>query len=65
MPYWYNVETGTVQSDEERGQNADVLGPYETREEASRALETARAKTEEWDEENRAWAEEGWEDEQA
>lgn len=59
MSYWYNVDTGTVQSDAERGQNANVLGPYETAEEASRALETAREKTDRWDEEERQWEEKG------
>ena len=59
MVYWYNVDRGEVQSDAERGQNANVLGPYETAEDASRALETAREKTERWDEEDREWEEKG------
>ncbi len=57
MQYWYNVDTGRVQTDAERGQNANVLGPYESEDEASRALETARAKTDRWDEEDREWEE--------
>ena len=31
------------------------MGPYDTEDEASRALEIARQKTERWDEEDRAW----------
>ena len=31
------------------------MGPYDTEDDASRALETARRKTEHWDEEDRAW----------
>ncbi len=53
MAYWYNISTGQVESDENRSQNADVMGPYDTEAEASEALATARAKTEAWDEEDR------------
>ncbi|MBM6403661.1 methionine aminopeptidase [Phycicoccus sp. CSK15P-2] len=59
MPYWYNVDTGQVETDETRSQDADVLGPYETEEAASRALTTAREKTERWDAEEREWDERG------
>ncbi len=55
MQYWYNVSTGRVESDDERSQGAEVMGPYASEEEASHALETARARTEAWDEEDRAW----------
>lgn len=37
--------------------NDHRLGPYETREQAEQALETARARTEAWDEEDRRWKE--------
>lgn len=37
--------------------NDHRLGPYATREEAERALETARQRTEAWDEEDRRWRE--------
>lgn len=53
MAYWFNITTGQVESDDNRSQNADVMGPYETEAEAASALATARAKTEEWDEEDR------------
>ncbi len=57
MAYWYNVDTGEVETDQTRGQNATVLGPYDSADEARRALETAREKTEAWDEEDRRWNE--------
>ena len=59
MPYWYNVDTKQVETDENRSQNANVMGPYDTHEEAAAALETAAARTAEWDEEDRAWEERG------
>lgn len=55
MPYWYNITTGAVENDENRSRNDNVMGPYATEEEASRALETARERTEKWDEEDREW----------
>ncbi len=57
MAYWYNVDTGEVETDETRGQNSNVMGPYDSAEEAGRALQTAREKTEAWDEEDRRWNE--------
>lgn len=59
MAYWYNVETGEVETEENRSRGEDVMGPYATAEEASRALEIAREKTERWDEEDRAWDDDG------
>jgi hypothetical protein len=55
MPYWYNVDTGEVETDETRSKGATVMGPYETQDAASHALETAHARTEQWDAEDRAW----------
>jgi hypothetical protein len=57
--YWYNMRTGQVQSDDERGPGENVMGPYDTKEEAARALQTARQKTEKWDAEDREWRERG------
>ncbi|MFP5335778.1 MAG: SPOR domain-containing protein [Actinomycetes bacterium] len=55
MPeYWFNTKTRQV----EEGHQSDwtnLLGPYATRAEAERALETARQRTETWDEEDRRW----------
>ncbi|MBM6399348.1 methionine aminopeptidase [Phycicoccus sonneratiae] len=59
MPYWYNVDTGQVETDDTRSQDANVLGPYDSQEAAGRALETAREKTEQWDAEDREWDEKG------
>ncbi len=70
MPYWYNVDTGAVETDENRSQDATVLGPYDTEEAAAAALQHARENTERWDEEDRQWDRRGaaapsaWEDEE-
>ena len=55
MPYWFNVNTRQVESDDdpERAKASELLGPYETEDEASAALETARKNTEAWDEAER------------
>lgn len=52
MQYWYNTKTGQVESeiDEQRARSADLLGPYGSEDEATRALEIAREKTKRWDE---------------
>ncbi|MEO7129920.1 MAG: methionine aminopeptidase [Dermatophilaceae bacterium] len=67
MNYWYNVDTGVVQTDDNRSRGANVMGPYPSEEEARGALESARAKTEKWDEEDKEWksrnAAPGWDDE--
>jgi hypothetical protein len=53
--FFYNVSTGQVEELAKRGQSKELLGPYPTREAAAAALETAKAKTEAWDEEDRRW----------
>lgn len=64
MPYWFNVDTGEVETDHTRSQDATVMGPYDTQEAAARALDTARANTERWDAEDRKWDEGGaWDEE--
>ena len=55
MAYWYNIATKQVETDENRSRNDDVMGPYDTEEQARGALDTARARTEQWDAEDRAW----------
>lgn len=50
--FYYNTETGRV----EQGKQSTwshLMGPYPTREAAQHALETARARTAAWDEEDR------------
>ncbi|GAB6897812.1 SPOR domain-containing protein [Kineosporia succinea] len=53
--YWFNLSTNQVEAGDRKGQGKDVLGPYPTREAAQQALDTARSKTEAWDEEDRRW----------
>jgi hypothetical protein len=53
--FWFNTVTGQVETDENKGQSKDLLGPYTTEAEAAQALNTARRRTEEWDEEDRRW----------
>lgn len=55
--YWFNTRTGQVETDVDRSQSKDLLGPYATHDEAARALQTAHEKTEKWDDEDRRWAE--------
>lgn len=59
MSYWYNVDTGQVESDENRSPGANLMGPYDSADAADKALQTAHEKTEKWDEEDRRWNEEG------
>ncbi|GAA1907951.1 methionine aminopeptidase [Lapillicoccus jejuensis] len=55
MQYWYNVDSGQVETDETKSQGAHVMGPYASQDEASRALQSARERTEQWDAEDRDW----------
>ena len=55
MSFWYNVDTGQVETDDNRSRGEQVLGPYATEAEARAALETAHKKTEAWDASDRAW----------
>jgi hypothetical protein len=55
--FWFNTQTGQVETDETKGQGKDLLGPYASREEAAQALDRARQRTEAWDEEDRRWRE--------
>ena len=55
VPYFFNTSTGTVEERENKSQAKDLLGPYATREEAEHALQTARARTEAWDQQDAEW----------
>lgn len=55
MSYWFNTSTGQVETDDDRGQAADVMGPYESEAEARDALKSAHERTEKWDREDRDW----------
>ena len=47
--YWYNVQTHTVEVDAQSDWR-QLIGPYETREEAERALEKVQQRNAAWDE---------------
>ena len=55
MAYWYNVKTGQVETDENRSRDADVLGPYETRQAAEGALAAAKQRNDAQDASDAAW----------
>jgi hypothetical protein len=57
MAFWYNLSTGQVETDEDKSQSDDLMGPYDTEAGARNALELARQRTERWDEEDREWEE--------
>lgn len=60
--YYYNLTTGEV----EQGRVSpwhERMGPYDTHEEASQALERAQERNEEWQQEDEKWREE-WEDDE-
>lgn len=59
MSFWYNVDTGQVETDDNRSRGEQVLGPYATEAEAQAALDTAHKKTEHWDSQDRDWNERG------
>jgi len=53
--FFFNVRTRQVEELDRKSQSKDLLGPYPTREAAAAALETARTRTEQWDEDDRRW----------
>ena len=55
--FFFNTRTNQVEELEDKSQSKDLLGPYPTRQEAEQALQTARRRTETWDEEDRRWDE--------
>ena len=55
--FWFNVRTGRVETVFDKSQSKDLLGPYPTEAAAEHALQTARERTEKWDEEDRRWRE--------
>jgi hypothetical protein len=57
MAYWYNINSGQVETDENKSQGEDLMGPYASQAEAANALASARERTEQWDAEDRAWEE--------
>ncbi len=57
MAYWYNVSSGQVESDDNKSQSDDLMGPYPSEAEAANALQTARERTEKWDAADKEWDE--------
>lgn len=57
MAYWFNVDTRQVETDDNKSQGDHVMGPYDSQEAASSALESAKSRTEQWDAEDKAWNE--------
>jgi hypothetical protein len=55
--FWYNLRTGRVETNYDKGQGKDLMGPYPTQAEAERALQAAHERTRRWDEEDRRWRE--------
>jgi hypothetical protein len=47
--WWYSLTRNTVEDDNGPTRGKDRLGPYATREEASRALEKVQERNQEWD----------------
>lgn len=58
MPFWYNIATGQVEEEEHTSRKENLMGPYPTRDAAQQALQSAAARTEAWDEEDRRRREE-------
>ncbi|MDN5820186.1 MAG: SPOR domain-containing protein [Brachybacterium sp.] len=52
--FYYNLTTGTVEEGHQ-SPGTELMGPYATREEAARALQTAAERNKSWDEENAEW----------
>jgi hypothetical protein len=55
--FWYNLRTGGVETDYDKSQGKDLMGPYATPAEAENALQSARERTQRWDDEDRRWRE--------
>ena len=47
--WWYSLTRNTVEDDDGPTPGKDRLGPYATREEASRALEIVQERNRDWD----------------
>lgn len=54
--FWFNLRTKQVEEGRQSSWD-DLMGPYATREEAAQALEIAKRRNEQADEDDRAWRE--------
>ncbi|WP_114854936.1 SPOR domain-containing protein [Brachybacterium sp. YJGR34] len=52
--FYYNLTTGSVEEGRQ-SPGTELMGPYATRAEAERALETAATRNEQWDADDAAW----------
>ena len=52
--FYYNLGTGSVEEGQQ-SPGTEVMGPYATRQEAERALQTAAARNQKWDEDDQEW----------
>jgi len=50
--FWFDLNTKSVITDDNDTKATDRLGPYATREEAERALETVEERNKAWDEDD-------------
>jgi hypothetical protein len=50
--FWFDLKTKSVVTDDNDLKATDRLGPYATREEAERALETVEERNKAWDEDD-------------
>jgi hypothetical protein len=55
--FWYNLRTGKVETNYDKSQGKDLMGPYPTQADAEHALRSARERTRRWDDEDRRWRE--------
>ncbi|HET9656531.1 MAG TPA: hypothetical protein VFP72_14330 [Kineosporiaceae bacterium] len=55
--FWYNLRTGRVETNYDKSQGKDLMGPYASAAEAELALQSARERTRRWDDEDRRWRE--------
>jgi hypothetical protein len=55
VQYWYNTKTGEVEESRDRSSWSNRMGPYPTRDAARNALDSARRRNEEWEDEDADW----------
>lgn len=55
--FWFNIRTGKVETEYDKNQGKDLMGPYASEAEAAQSLKKAAERTESWDEEDRRWRE--------
>ncbi len=57
--YWVDLATGRIEQGRQ-SPAAQRMGPYPTREAAQHAFDSAEARNEAWDEEDRRWDDDDW-----